>query len=227
MLKKLSIATAMLVASSTVAFAATSGPYLGANIGVNSSKSTLSNSTSTTTPRTSSSNAMDLGSRGALAGVFGGYGVMVNQNVYLGGEAFANYANSESDLKANYSDATTNANGKYSLRQKYSYGLSFIPGFMVSEHTMAYGRAGIVQTRFENKASMSGSADIIPFGTSRSVNKVATGGQLGAGLQTDLMPNVALRGEYVYTAYRSFNGIGGKIKPSTDQVNLGLVYKFD
>lgn len=209
MFKKLLIATAVVATSTSVAFAAHQGPYLGANVGMNNTKSTFSNSL----------HSNDMGSRGVLGGVFGGYGAIVSQNIYLGGEVFANYTNAEAQTKVNVSDVSLN----YSLRNKYSYGISFIPGFMITPQTMAYGRIGVVRTRFEDTFNISaGSA-----GFSQSAKTTVTGGQLGAGIQTDLTQNLALRGEYVYTAYRSFNnGIGGSFKPNSGLANVGLVYNF-
>lgn len=91
-------------------------------------------------------------------------------------------------------------------RTTYGYGASIIPGLMLSDRTMGYVRGGIVKSRFNN--------------ASESV----TGGQLGLGLQTSMTQNVDLRGEYVYTAYRS---VGAVSSPKADQANLGLIYKFE
>lgn len=91
-------------------------------------------------------------------------------------------------------------------RTTYGYGASIIPGLMLSDHTLGYVRAGVVKSRFSH--------------ASESV----TGGQLGLGLQTSLSQNVDLRGEYVYTAYRSVDRVSS---PKADQANLGLIYKFE
>jgi opacity protein-like surface antigen len=101
------------------------------------------------------------------------------------------------------------------LKNKYGYGLSFIPGLMLSDHTMIYARAGVVRTRFED--SVSGYKN----------RKTLTGGQVGLGLQTSLTQNVDLRGEYDFTTYGSQTIDGTKIKPRTDTFTLGLIYKFD
>jgi outer membrane immunogenic protein len=209
MLKKLLIASAILAASSTFAFAA-GAPYVGAGLGVNNSKFKLTED---------NGNTLDgLGSRGGALNVFGGYGATVNQNIYLGGELFANASNT--DVKGSANVVGTGASANLDLRTKYSYGVSFMPGWMATDHTMVFGRIGVVKTRFEYKETATG----FPSQTSR---KNITGGQLGLGMQTDLTQNLAVRGEYVYTSYRSTTMLGNKIKPSTDQFNLGLVYKFD
>ncbi|RDI38378.1 outer membrane protein [Aquicella lusitana] len=201
MLKKFLLASAILAATSTAAFA--DGPYVGASLGAEAGSFNL---------KDDSGSSVDFGGRGAVGSIFGGYGATVNQNIYLGGEVFANLTSTSADIKVD-SD-----NVKDSIKNKYGYGISFIPGVMLSDHTMVYGRAGLVRSRFEVKESA-------PVSSSQS--KTLTGGQLGIGIQTSLTQNVDLRGEYDYTSYRSANFSGNKLSPATDQFNLGLIYKFD
>jgi opacity protein-like surface antigen len=75
---------------------------------------------------------------------------------------------------------------------------------------MGYARFGVIRSRF------------MPKGAS---NNTITGGQFGLGLQTSLMQNWDIRGEYTYSAYSSLTGVAGN--PRTDQATLSLVYKFD
>ncbi|EKD71436.1 MAG: hypothetical protein ACD_46C00181G0001 [uncultured bacterium] len=76
---------------------------------------------------------------------------------------------------------------------------------MITDYVLTYLRAGVVRARFSDM----------------STNK--TGWQIGLGGQTNIYQNWDLRGEYVYSQYQSISGIG---KPASDQVNLGIVYKF-
>jgi len=173
MFKKLLIATAIL-ASSSAALAASGVPYVGASVGV--------------------TNTLDdvIGGRNLNVNIFGGYGAVVTQNIYLGGEVFANKATGDI---------------VYSLSNRFSYGASFIPGLLLSEHTMLYGRAGLVNASYN-------------AGYTTNIS----GLQAGLGLQTSLTEKVDLRAEYVYSNYDHFNN---DFKPTTDQVNLGIVYKFE
>ena len=134
--------------------------------------------------------------RGVTGDIFVGYGATIGEGVYLGGEVFVNAAT------ANVSD-----NG---LKSTTGYGASFIPGLLISDHTMGYLRIGILRSSFT------------PSGLSKTS---VTAGQLGLGLQTNLMQNWDLRGEYDYDAYNSLSGVDGK--PRSDEFNLGLIYKFD
>ncbi len=178
MYKKLLIASAILATSSTVALAS-GAPYLGASLGV-------------------VDNTANTGSfRGMPLTINGGYGATVNQSIYLGGELFGVLGTSTLDKH------TTRSNP--SLKTTYGYGVSFIPGYMLSDHTMAYARVGVVKTHFSN------------------IDDTATGGQVGLGLQTSVTQNWDVRGEYDYTKYRRINGVS----PQSDAFNLGLVYKFE
>lgn len=134
--------------------------------------------------------------RGVPVNLFAGYGGDMGNGVYMAGEVSGVVAT-----------GTVTDNG---LRSSWGYGVSFIPGFMISDHTMGYARFGLVRSRF------------LPGGHKSST---VTGGQAGLGLQTNLMQNWDMRGEYVYTAY---NKIGGGVSaPRADAFNLDLVYKLD
>lgn len=140
--------------------------------------------------------------RGMPFNLFAGYGGMVNSSIYLAGELNATVAN------AQLSDPADN-----SLKSTYGYGLSVLPGVMLSDHTMAFARAGVVRTRFS------------------SANASKTGAQFGLGLQTSLTQNIDIRGEYDYTAYQSFNRAVDdetfSISPRNDAFIIGLIYKID
>ncbi|HSW69986.1 MAG TPA: outer membrane beta-barrel protein [Gammaproteobacteria bacterium] len=177
MFKKLFVASAVFITSSSFALAAAGAPYLGASLGVVDNTSTNNNF------------------RGMPLTVSAGYGATVSQSLYLAGELFGVIGTANLDNNAMMG----------SVKTTYGYGASFIPGVMLSDHTMTYARVGVVKSRFTN------------------FNKTVTGGQLGLGLQTSITQNWDLRGEYDYTAYNKFSGISTK----ADAFNMGLVYKFE
>lgn len=177
MFKKLLITTAVLAATSSTIFAA-SAPYLGASLG-------LVNNTSTTA-----------NFRGIPLTIMGGFGAAFDQNFYLAGELFATLGTS----------AVTNDNpNSTSIRTSFGYGASVLPGVMVNDHTMLFGRFGIIKSRFS------------------SLSTTANGGEFGLGLQANLMQNWDLRAEYDYIKYHRTAGIS----PKTDAFNIGLIYKFE
>ena len=200
MFKKLVTVSLILAASSSVAFAKhnykgdykneapavepcptyqfAAGPYLGLSVG---------NRTNFTHSPTAYN-----GLQGTLSG---GYGMMLSPSWYLAGELFIGNS-------AELNDYRLAGNG---ARSTWDYGVSIIPGYMITDYVMAYLRAGVVRDRFSDQASSS------------------TGGQVGLGAQTNVYDNWDVRTEYTYTAYRSVTGISA---PKSGQFNIGLVYKF-
>lgn len=124
--------------------------------------------------------------------VFGGYGGFVNQNYYLGGELFIVPVSAE----------ITNTESDYTTT--YGYGLSFVPGVSLNENSILLGRLGVVRTHFDTE------------------NSNVMGGQVGMGLQTSMSQNLDIRGEYIFTVYRSF---GDLTAPKSDQINIGIVFR--
>ncbi len=176
MLKKIVIASLLLAGSSSVAFAS-AAPYVGAALGVN------------TLTSTSGTNF-----RGVPVDVFAGYGTTINTNLYLGGEVFL------TPMTGTLSKSNNN------LRTTYGFGASILPGFMFSDHTFGYIRAGVVRTHFS------------------SIGENKTGGQLGLGMQTNVTQDIDLRTEYVFTAY---SNVSSAKSPKSDAFKLGLIYKFE
>lgn len=134
--------------------------------------------------------------RGMPGTVFAGYGADLGQGFYLGGE-----------VEGTIGTATVT---DFGLKSTYNYGISILPGVLISDHTMGFARLGLQRTRFT------------PSGES---NTTITGVDVGIGLQTSLTQNWDMRGEYTYVANKSISGIGGK--PHTDETTIALLYKFD
>lgn len=118
MFKKIAVASIILAASSSVAFA-NAAPYVGAALSVN------------TLTSTSGTNY-----RGVPVDMFAGYGATVNANLYLGGEVFV----------TPFTGTVSKSNNI--LRTTYGYGASILPGIMFSDHTLGYVRVGIVRSHF-------------------------------------------------------------------------------
>lgn len=202
MFKKLLIASAVLAVSTSVAFAANyKGDYKG-----EAAPAPCPTYTYTTGPyiglsvgdRTNYS-----GTPTTFKGIDGnlsvGYGAIWNDMFYLAGELFGLDTAKVKDF--------TNANkfGTVGAKSSWGVGASILPGLMITDHVLGYARLGAIRTRFNDQ----------------STNK--TGWQGGLGLQTNVYGNWDLRAEYVYTGYGNVSGIGNV---SSDQANLGLVYKF-
>lgn len=187
MLKKIVLASAILSSTIGIATAAQDlAPYVGAGLGV------------TVNTLNTDSHGHEYGIsnyRGVPFNLFAGYGGIVSQSYYLAGELGATLA-------------TANISGSNALKTTYGFGASIIPGIMLSDHTLAYGRLGVVRSKFDN-------------------DDMRNGGQFGLGMQTSLTQNVDLRGEYDFIAYKSISSQGISVSPRADQFTVGLVYKFD
>lgn len=202
MFKKLAIASAVLAASSSVVFAASykgdykgeaivpcptynliAAPYIGGSLGVRNNYS---------------------GSPAVFKGLDGnlslGYGGIIAPAWYLAAEAFVL---GTINLKDMPNSATGYPSG--SVRSTWAYGLDVLPGYMITNYVMAYLRAGISETYFNNQG-------VYRFGW-----------RVGAGGQTNIYQNWDLRGEYVYTYHNRISAIG---RPNTDLFNVGVVYRF-
>jgi opacity protein-like surface antigen len=230
MFKKIFITTVLLITTS-ITFAA--APYIGTSIGVNNTDFHLDETWMGTTFDNISGTKPNLN-------IFGGYGGVIANNIYLGGEVFFNetlgtmnassltstpdyptstslkYPTTSLDYPTSTSEYPASTSVEYQTR--HSYGVNLIPGIMLSSSTMLYGRVGIVRTHFETTVTNI-------YGSENDTADV-TGTQGGLGLQTSLSTKVELRGEYVYTKYRSFTTDGLESNPTANQFNIGLVYKF-
>lgn len=191
MLKKIILASAILT-TTTGAAIANPAPYVGASVGI---------TTNTSTVKVAGTSFSGGSFRGVPVNLFAGYGGVINQSFYLAGELFGTLA-------------TANISDSRNMKTSYGFGAAVLPGVMLSDHTLAYVRGGILRARF-------------PQGKGNT----RTGGQFGAGMQTSLTQNIDLRGEYDFVSYRSYNqivsGTTRKVSPRADQFSLGLIYKFD
>lgn len=93
-----------------------------------------------------------------------------------------------------------------SARSTVSYGVSVLPGYLISDNVLGYVKLGAVRTRFTHN-----STDV-------------TGARTGLGFQTALNNNWDIRGEWDYTFYRKINVSAGL--PRTQEFNISLLYKL-
>jgi len=157
------------------------GPYVGASIGL---QNNISGAPAAAT---------ELG--GNLSA---GWGYLWGQRFYLAGEVFGG----DNGALKNYRSTSTHN----SLQSGWYFGGDILPGLMITDHVLAYARAGAVNTRFNE------------------INANRTAWQVGLGGQTTISKNLDIRAEYIYSLYSSIPGIS---RPQTSQVNAGIVQKFE
>ena len=116
---------------------------------------------------------------------------------YLAGEVFL--------IPGSYTMYEFNNVRSQSARTTYAYGVSFLPGLLLTETVSVFLRGSYIATRFWGPDVMK------------------NGGEFGVGLQSDLTKNWTLRGEYIFTAYSSLSYLGS---PKSDLFGIGLIYKL-
>jgi len=196
MFKKTLLISAILAATTSIAIANTA-PYVGAGLGIITNTSSNFADASKKDGNKTTIFGHPSNFRGVPLNVFAGYGGVITQRFYLAGEFSGTIATAE-------------ISDDHGLKTNYGYGVSILPGYMLTDHTLGFVRGSVVRSRFSD------------------VGKTQTGGQVGVGLQTTLTQNIDVRGEYDYTSYGSFNNsIGNISSPSSDAFNAALIYKFD
>ena len=204
MFKQLVLASAVLAASSGIAladhsykgerdykgevapscptcatYAFMSGPYIGASVGVRNNYS--------------GAPAVYKGLEGILSL---GYAGVLTPSFYLPAEIIG----ANSLQLRNYRDPDGDG-----IRTTWNYGISLIPGVMITDYIMGYVRVGAQRARFTN------------------IGEHKCGWHVGLGGQGNIAPNWDIRGEYVYSSYHRTSELG---RPRADQFNVGVVFKF-
>lgn len=144
--------------------------------------------------------SVDLGNDGWNGELNAGIGWVLQDHYYLGAEIFGDVTSAKINV------------GGASVKNKYLYGIDFVPGVKISDSTMLYGKIGYVRGNFSGSSF---------FGSS-SNNR--NGLQLGLGLETMVTNNVSAKLEYDYNYFSKFSGSNSR--PTVDQVKLGVAYHF-
>jgi len=142
--------------------------------------------------------------KGVEGTLLGGFGYLAQNGLYIAEEIFVGDG---IQLQA-YTDDNQAQPG---IKTSWSVGLSILPGYLILDNVLAYGRLGVVKTYFSNAGGN------------------ANGGQVGLGLQIAMSEHFDLRGEYTYSFYSSPSSSCASPPDSSvkaDQFNVGLIYKI-
>lgn len=227
MFKQAIIATAVLAASTGLAFA-NGGTYAApapccvhsCYVGVAVSRDFFNVDTNT-----GYFGNADAGNDGWNGDLNVGFGYVIQDHYYLGAEVFGDVNSTTIDLGNVINPVTGAVVGTASLKNRYDLGIDFVPGVKISDSTMLYGKVGYVNGNFSGFSNTFGSS---------SNSKNLSGLQLGLGLKTMITNNVSANLEYDYNYYSKFNqnvistantGIISS-RPTVDQVKLGVAYNF-
>lgn len=150
----------------------------------------------------------DQGLQGVDGEIYAGVGWLFDDHYYLGGEVFASVTSNDGDHENFFEEP-----GEFSqtfhqeVDVDHTYGISFIPGIKISDSTLLYGRIGWEASRFKYREHLVQSPvfDGGPFPFD-DTSRTEGGLQLGVGLRAMVTNNVDIRGEYDWNRYSSFNG---------------------
>jgi outer membrane immunogenic protein len=189
-----------------------SGWYLGAQVGYDSYRAR----------HNYASTALALNpvfaANGWVGGLNLGYGMMMTDMFYLGGEVFANWSNASNNLTA--TAGTTTGNLQFDVGS--SYGIGLLPGIKMTDSTLTYVRLGWNWANLKTTASQT----VAGVTTSGSNSNTSNGFVFGVGMETLLVDNWSLRGEFDHTWYSNYNAGATSVAPSDNQYMLGLLYHF-
>lgn len=149
--------------------------------------------------------------------VFGGYGIIIDPNLYLGGEIFIDFIPIKTEEK--------NIDGNtYQAKAKYGYGISFVPAHYIFPFTSIFLRFGAIDTQFELTTIYR--TNDMGKNRHKEESRSKLGVQYGFGLQTQIIKRLEARIEYIYSDYQTFNAFGNEIFPQNNQINLGLIFRI-
>lgn len=207
MFKKAIIASAVLAASTGLAFA-NGGTYQPAPSCVHSCYVGVAVSRDFFEINTNAGrlNNVDLGNDGWNGELNVGFGWVMQDHYYIGAEVFGDVTSAKINL------------GGFSVKNKYDYGIDLVPGVKISDSTMLYGKVGYVRGHFSNVPVGLVGARVV----TGSINR--NGLQLGLGLETMVTNNVSAKIEYDYNRFSKFKNTN--VRPTVDQVKFGVAYHF-
>lgn len=162
----------------------------------------------------------DFGDENWSNAVFAGWGLYIG-NWYVGLEADASKAS------GGWDHAHVPGERIFSVSRDYEYGLSGVIGRTLVGGSMIYGKAGVVEARFDTNYQLN----------NRGTNdkRSETGIRLGIGASTPITRELAVRLEHTYSAYNSYDIAcciappGGTPDNFTNDgalTSIGLTYTF-
>lgn len=163
--------------------------------------------------------------KGGGVKLFGGYGTIISQGIYLGGELTLGFDRLIGDKKS-ISDEEGLELSDFRSNKKVNYGIAARIGYAISS-VLPYVKFG-----YEGRPSLNGEKRGMSLSAKRS------GFILGGGVDVAVSKCVFIRGEYIHgfgaktknPANVTINGVAGvgdvNFKTSSDTFLIGAAYKF-
>lgn len=162
----------------------------------------------------------------AIGALYAGYGLDIHY-LYLGAEAFVNFASyklhnagnfsTEQMLAINIQAYSVANNWQVSTKLSQSqYGLDFRPGVLIKPDMMLFGRVGFARAAMTATSNLAGNVDyfasrsesnnLIALNSSTSINKTAL--RLGGGFEYHFSPKYSVRMDYIHVDYGKISTTG-------------------
>jgi opacity protein-like surface antigen len=231
MFKKIALFGAAACFAVTTAASAT-GLYVGAGLGYQTTKTDVNTTApSTVVAGTTDTTSNDFHGDGINGTLFVGYGFCANQNIWLGLEfngELSSTKHSQNSVTNVAAGTTLTVSTEHKLRG--GYGLSFRPGYFVTDNTKVYGVLGWQRGRFQTTSTVA----ITGLGTATGrTNTWENGFRYGGGMEVNLTNQLGLRAEFTQTRYKTrtntvaVGAVGNataRIKDYSNQAMVDLVW---
>ncbi len=195
---KKTLLVVILVAASSVAMA--DGFYAGVGVGGQNLYTHMNDGAGRT---------YDASKIGFTGGVFGGYALNFTNQFNLGTEAFGDFTTAKASVQSISYTA--------SLKEQYNYGVRLLPGYQVAPDTDIHLLLGYIRGNFKFSDS-----NVAVGNNTFNLN----GFQVGGGMGTNLMKDVAVRGDVVFNGYQNKTVNGFQNKPRSITGIASIAYKF-
>lgn len=145
--------------------------------------------------------------------LYAGYAMVFQDHYTLALEGFGSVNSLKGNLNfaaiATAGDDVAVAADNARVKQDWTLGIGILPGVKLSDSTTLYARIAYVNSRFKVNDNGFATDVTLPFGLLDGFpidfSKNRSGIQLGLGMSTMICPNVALRGEYRWERYGNVN----------------------
>lgn len=188
--------------------------------------------------------------------LYTGYNWLINNDVVVGVELSAGYADNQSSVNRLYlpvlpvTSVVLPTTAATTLKSDWDVKLRGRLGYLVTPSTLLYGTAGVAVTQLEATTTCKGPIGLLCFGpdVKETVSETLFGWTAGVGVEHALSDRVLARAEYSYTDYERTSfmaqrsgkdtfdttsysgsavaGIKGRADLTTQALSLGLTYRF-
>ncbi|MBX9706229.1 MAG: outer membrane beta-barrel protein [Gammaproteobacteria bacterium] len=206
--------TMLALTSSTAAYAANGGFYIGLDAGRQTGAVKQDDKAA------GSQLIFDSQLEGFLWGAHAGYNFFLSKQFVLGSELFWNHSG------AKFNRLSTDSEGTIKLQITDSVGASILPGWQLDSNNRVYARLGWIQSQLTQDSN----TPLVSMGPSFQGARV-NGIELGVGYLVALVNQWDLRMEYDHDSYNTLHqyvGAGSySYNPDLDRYTLGVNYNFD